>query len=46
MDLFESQANTILTNLERPLESSLRLKRIMKQYVKDGNRTERKVINW
>ncbi|OPX98669.1 MAG: GMP synthase (glutamine-hydrolyzing) [Syntrophorhabdus sp. PtaB.Bin006] len=45
-DLFENRTNTILTNFRRLVESSLRFKRIMKQYVEDKSRTARKAINW
>lgn len=45
-DLLEDQANMILSNFQRIVESSLRLKRIMKQYVEDRTWAEKKAINW
>ncbi|OPY64575.1 MAG: GMP synthase (glutamine-hydrolyzing) [Syntrophorhabdus sp. PtaU1.Bin050] len=45
-DLFESQVNMIFANFRRLVESSLRFKRIMKQYVEDRSWAERKTINW
>lgn len=45
-DFVEEQAQAILFNFKRLIEPSLRFKRIMKQYVEDGSRTERRAICW
>jgi GMP synthase (glutamine-hydrolysing) len=45
-DLLESQAYAILSNFQRIIESSLRLKRIMKQYIEDRTWSEKKAICW
>ena len=45
-DLMENQANAILSNFQRIVESSLRFKRIMKQYVEDRTWAEKKAICW
>jgi GMP synthase (glutamine-hydrolysing) len=45
-DLLEKQANAIFSNFQRIVESSLRFKRIMKQYVEDRTWAEKKAICW
>jgi len=45
-EALEEQANGILSNFQRIVESSLRFKRIMKQYVDDRSWTEKKAISW
>jgi GMP synthase-like glutamine amidotransferase len=45
-DLLEKQAHAILANFLRIIESSLRFKRIMKQYVEDRSWAEKRAICW
>jgi len=45
-ELLENQAHAILSNFQRIIESSLRLKRIMKQYIEDRTWSEKKAICW
>jgi len=45
-DFLERQAYVILSNFQRIVESSLRFKRIMKQYVEDRTWAEKKAICW
>jgi GMP synthase-like glutamine amidotransferase len=45
-DLLERQAHAIFSNFQRIIESSLRFKRIMKQYVEDRSWAEKKAICW
>jgi GMP synthase-like glutamine amidotransferase len=45
-DVLENQTHAILSNFQRIIESSLRLKRIMKQYIEDRTWSEKKAICW
>lgn len=45
-EIMESQASMILSNFQRIVESSLRFKRIIKQYVDDRTWAEKKAICW
>ncbi len=45
-DLLEKQTNAILANFLRIIESSLRFRRIIKQYVEDRSWAERRAICW
>jgi GMP synthase-like glutamine amidotransferase len=45
-DFLERQAAGILSNFQRIVESSLRVRRIMKQYVEDRSWAEKKAICW
>jgi GMP synthase-like glutamine amidotransferase len=45
-DFLERQAYVILSNFQRIVESSLRFKKIMKQYIEDRTWAEKKAICW
>jgi len=45
-DFLEKQTNAILANFLRIIESSLRFRRIIKQYVEDRSWAERRAICW
>jgi hypothetical protein len=45
-DFLERQAYVMLANFQRIVESSLRFKRIMQQYVEDRTWAEKKAICW
>jgi GMP synthase (glutamine-hydrolysing) len=45
-DIIEKQAGIVFSNFQRIMESSLRIKRIMKEYCEDRSWAERRAISW